>query len=91
LNTSKLYENLYPWIATGKKLSLTALKHIQERMLAMWLVAALRQSEKMLVQAGRLAMQVEIIDHLWTRSVWLKQARRPPTPKIWRLNALASC
>jgi hypothetical protein len=41
LNTSKLHENLYPWIATAKKLSLRALRQHSGRMLAMWLVAAL--------------------------------------------------
>jgi len=38
--------NPYPWIATAKKLSLTALRHGQEGWLAMWLVAGLCQSEK---------------------------------------------
>jgi len=47
---------------------------------------ALPIREDVLLQAGRLAMQVEIIDQpgiqLQTRSVWLKQARGPPPPKF---------
>src|SRR2546421_13004261 len=88
LNTSKLHETLYPWIATAKETqphSTKAHSRKDARHVAGGCVLPIR--EDMLVQAGRLAMQVEIIDqlgmHLWTRSLWLKQARRgPPPPKF---------